>query len=120
MSFIKFVKKPNLKNVSNMSTPLILTTLILVSLIVIYTIESIGLSNRQRNIELRQSLVDSNILVKVAKARTQDLNEEIPHKFNIGMNKDDNVDIMRKMLFDAAINQMETNVIDQDYIFYDL
>ncbi len=119
MSLIRFVKKPNYKNYTNMSTPAILTTLILVSLIVIYTIESIGLSNRQRNIELRQSLVDSNILNKVAKARTQDLGEEIPRIVNYGMNKDDNVDLMKQMLLDAAIEQSKDGVIDEEYIFYD-
>jgi hypothetical protein len=119
MSFIKFVKKPNLKNASNVPAPAILTVIILVSIIVIYTMESIGLSNRQRNIELRQSVVDSNILVKVTKTKTQDLSEEKPRIVSIGMNKDDNVDLMTKMLFDAAIEQMETNSIDEEYIFYD-
>ena len=119
MSLIKFVKKPNYKNYTNMSTPAILTTLILVSLIVIYTIETIGLSNRQRNIELRQSVVDSNILNKVAKARTKDINEEIPRVINTGMNKDENVDLMKQMLHDAVIDQMEIDAINEEYIFYD-
>jgi hypothetical protein len=118
MSFIRFVKKPNLKNVSNMNTPAILATLLLISIIFIYTIELIGLSNRQRNIELRQSIIDSNVLTKVSKLKTQDITEEKITRI-ITPSKENNVETMNKILLDAVIDQMETTVLEDDYVFYD-
>ena len=61
MSFKRFIKKPNIKNIQNMPSPVILTILILVCMLIVFSIESVGLSNREKNLQLRDTIIDASI-----------------------------------------------------------
>jgi hypothetical protein len=54
MTLMKFAKKPNFTNAAKMPTPVVVTILILICMVIIFTIESVGLSNRTKNIEMRE------------------------------------------------------------------
>jgi hypothetical protein len=69
MSFSKFVRKPSFKIVAQMPIPILITFLIITCMFVVFTMESLGLSNRIKNIELRETPFDKSILTKLNKAR---------------------------------------------------
>jgi hypothetical protein len=76
MSLLKFARKPSLKKVAQMPTPVIITVLILTCMLIVFTIESLGLSNRSKNVELRELKIENSkklfnlaILQKIEKTR---------------------------------------------------
>jgi len=60
MSFKKFIRKPNIKNAKNMPSPVLLTFLILACMIVVFSMESFGLSNREKNLQFRDTIIDAS------------------------------------------------------------
>jgi hypothetical protein len=127
MSFSKFVKKPSFKNAALMSTPMMVTCFIVACMFVVFTMESLGLSNRIKNIELREVSIDKckeifltilAILMKLERIRGDEHNDElVSPQFNTARTFIDKQEIHFKMLYESAVLYTQT---DQSEEFFDI
>ena len=69
MSFSRFVQKPSIKKVAQMPVPVMITVLIFSCMFIVFTIESLGLSNRAKNIEMREVPIENSLLARIEKVR---------------------------------------------------
>jgi hypothetical protein len=124
MSLSRFVKKPTFKNAAQMSTPMIVTAFVLICMLVIFTIETLGLSNRAKVIELREAStnIDKSVLMKMEKLRdaaSEDFTlTQTIHVLN-HLHAQDKQEIHNRMLIDSVMFEMPTGE-ESDEMFFDL
>ena len=125
MSLLNKVVNKRMKNLNYWSAPAVMTAFLFISMMFIFSIEYIGLSNREKNVELRVTSLENSIILitnfflkLVSIAHLQKLNAPVVDAANTDNTvhvefgtfksqvKEENIENMRKILLLGVQEQM--------------
>ena len=125
MSLLNKVVNKRMKNLNYCSAPAVMTAFLFISMMFIFSIEYIGLSNREKNVELRVTSLENSIILitnfflkLVSIAHLQKLNAPVVDAANTDNTvhvefgtfksqvKEENIENMRKILLLGVQEQM--------------
>lgn len=104
MSAIRRIFKPKIKSPSLWSAPAIISAFLFICMIVIFSVESLGLANREKNLEFRRTSLQILAESKVEDKRTGEsiINLDNEIKTQVKLDKEQRSEIIAQMLMDAV------------------
>jgi hypothetical protein len=136
MMFTKnLLRKVNQFRKQNWSAPTIMTVFIITCMIIIFSFESLGLANKEKNLEFRYTTPEKSIyhLILVIRTVSESTMRGVVEQNDLGdlmliqklkvvseKNKEDHIELMMRILFDGANSQNGYLAMMEENEFYDI